>query len=45
MRRTLLGCVLAGMTRTFNITWDGDDRHGVLATDSTTTTPTWYVRK
>lgn len=35
----------AAGTRTFNITWDGDDRHGVLATDSTTTTPTWYVRR
>lgn len=35
----------AAGSRSFNITWDGDDRHGVLATDSTTTTPTWYARK
>ncbi len=31
--------------RSYNVTWEGDDRHGVLASDSTTTTPTWYDRK
>jgi len=32
-------------TETYNVVWDGDDRHGVLASTSTTTTPTWYDRK
>ena len=34
-----------GGTETYNVVWDGDDRHGVLGSASTTTTPTWYDRK
>jgi hypothetical protein len=31
--------------QTFQISWENDDRHGVLASSSTTTVPTWYDRQ
>jgi hypothetical protein len=30
--------------REYSVTWEGDDRHGVVSKDSTDTTPTWYDR-